>query len=115
MQRTKRGSGRAELLVPLTVAVWQEGDEWVARVLELEVATQADSEDGAFVEAMDAACAYLNTLEELGERERVFAERSIEVYEAEPSLIHPAPVPSELVGNPGFSIRPASVPLAFAS
>ncbi len=114
--RRPRGARRdanasRELIVPLTVAIWSEGDLWVARVLELEIASQGDTEKEALEEAMDAACAYLNTLEELGERELVFAERSIAAYESAPATIRPALVPAALAGLPSFQLRPLNVPI----
>ena len=115
LQGARRGAQR-QLVVPVTVALWTEDDQWIARVLELEVASQGDSQKEALEEAMDAACAYLNTLEELGERERVFAERSIASFETAPATLHPASVSADMASRPDFQLRQVSLPVnsAFA-
>jgi len=45
---------------------------------------------------MDAVCSYLNTLEALGEREMVFAERSLAVYTSPPASVRLAELPRDV-------------------
>lgn len=52
---------------------------YVPRCEELGVSSCARSFEKAFTYAEEAAILYLNTIEELGERERVFAEAGIEI------------------------------------
>jgi len=82
--------------VPLTIAAWPEGDQWVSHVLELDIASVGTDADNAFEQAMDAVCSYLNTLEALGEREMVFAERSLAVYTSPPASVRLAELPRDV-------------------
>lgn len=54
-----------------------ETGQYVARCEELEVSTFGPTIEEAFAELNDAVVLYLNTLEEVGERERTFQERGI--------------------------------------
>lgn len=106
--RTKEGGGVAFL--ELTSVVWPEGDEWVSQCVELDVASSGATADEAQVELMDALCAYLNALEELGERELVLEERGIQVYTAPTTgNFHPT-VPRSFLRHQGAQIRPVEVP-----
>ena len=99
------------LVIPLTVAVWPEGDEWVSQCIELDIASAGRTADEAADECMDAVCSYLNTLEELGERERVFADRAIPVYEVTPARVRLADIPREMAERPHFQVRPIEIPM----
>jgi len=94
------------LVVPLTIAVWREDDAWLSECLELGIGSFGESPDEAATQAMDAVCSYLNTLEELGERPRVFAERSIVTYFGEPAEFHLAQMTRELAQRDALQLRP---------
>jgi hypothetical protein len=64
-------------------------------------------------QALDALCSYLNTLEELGERDRVFKERSIVTYTTKPPKFLSTRLPSELTMRSGFQLRARELPLTF--
>ncbi len=51
---------------------------------ELRIASQGESEGEALNNLRDAADTFLNTIESLGDRERIFEELGLEVYPAEP-------------------------------
>jgi len=91
--------------VPLTVAVWPEGEQWVAQCLEFDIASQGHDADEAAGEVMDAVCSYLNTLEELGEREKVFAERSIAIFETTPASLPLHQLPREVAERANLQVR----------
>jgi hypothetical protein len=94
--------------------MWPERDEWVSQCIELDVASSGPTPDEAHEELMDALCAYLNTLDELGERDRILADRGIPVYTSLPKgIFHPS-VPRELLLNKGAQIRPVEVPFSRA-
>jgi predicted RNase H-like HicB family nuclease len=106
--RTKDGGVVAFL--ELTSVVWPEEDQWVSQCVELDVASSGSTPDEAQEQLMDALCAYLNTLEELGEREQVLEERGIEVYTApKTGNFHPT-VPRSYLRHAGAQIRPVEVP-----
>ena len=105
----------SHLVVPLTVAVWPEGEQWVAQCVEFDVASSGASSEEAAAEAMDAICSYLNTLEELGERERVFAERGIRAFFDSPPTVQAAPLPRALAEREGLQVRLFEYPMSAAS
>jgi hypothetical protein len=104
----------SKLSTNVTIAVWQEGVHWLSECLEFGVGSFGPSPDQAADEAIDALCSYLNTLEELGERERVFRERSIVTYATEPLEFSLARLPSEFTRRAGFQLRARELPLTFA-
>src|SRR5579884_559095 len=69
--------------IVVTYRVPQEGDQYVAECPEFEVSSCGDTIDDAFNMIGDAVQLYLNTLEDEGQRERVFVEREIAVFETE--------------------------------
>ncbi len=80
--------------------------------VELDIASSGSTPDEAQSELIDALCAYLNTLEDLGEREQVFKLRGIPIYTTLPTtgLYHPS-VPREYLRREGAQIRPMELPL----
>lgn len=68
----------------MTLKVHKEGDQYVSECVELGVASCGDTLEEAFEAIKDATAVYLDTLEDEGERERVFAERGITVLPGEP-------------------------------
>jgi predicted RNase H-like HicB family nuclease len=65
------------IVVTNVVELDEETHQFSAFCPELGVATCADDLSGAFAALRDATTLYLNSLEEEGERGRVFAERNI--------------------------------------
>lgn len=105
--RSPRGDTIAN--VELTAVLWREGSDWVSQCLELDVASSGQSPEEAVEQLIDAVCAYLNTLEELGEREAVFAKKGIRLRPVAPSgNFHPS-VPRELLHREGAQIRQLNV------
>lgn len=102
---------RSTLYVPVTIAVWRQGDQWVGLALEFDIASCGPTDAEAVEETMDAVLAYLHTQDELGERELVFRERSIPVYTTPPAAVPLAPVPREVVEKrPAIILRELAVP-----
>ena len=67
----------------MTQVVEREGAQFVAHCPELGIASCGDTIEEAFANIHEAILLHLDVLEELGDRERVFRERGIEVsYEA---------------------------------
>lgn len=107
-----RKEDRFVAFIELTSVVWPEGDAWVSQCVELDVASSGSTADEAQDELTDALSSYLNTLEELGERALVLAERGIPVYTAPTTgNFHPV-VPRSLLQHEGAQIRPVEVPVA---
>jgi predicted RNase H-like HicB family nuclease len=71
--------------VVLTYRVYREDDQFVGRCDELGVSTCADTIDDAFSGIDECVSLYLETIEELGERERIFRERAIELRPGRPA------------------------------
>ena len=73
-----------------TLTIYPEDDQWVSRCEELGVSSCGESIDEALENIKEAVLLYLNTLEEVGECDRVFTERMITPLE--PSQHHSAAV-----------------------
>lgn len=119
ISRRLRGASRSkaeprQFIVPLTIAVWREDDQWLSECLELGIGTFGSTPDDAANEAMDAVCSYLSTLEELGERERVFAEKSISTYVGEPAEVHLPHLSRSVMDREAIQVRPYEVPISVA-
>ena len=69
-----------EMFIILTESYSQEGDQWVGICEELGVSQFGDTYEEAKEHLKEAVFIHLNTLEELGERERFFKENDIKVY-----------------------------------
>ena len=76
--------------VPLTLEVSREGKSFVSRCLELGTASCGDTFEEALANVKEATVEYLNTLERLGEQERVFGEKGIVVRRSRPSRLRRA-------------------------
>lgn len=98
------------MVLPLTIVVWREGTEWVSQLLEFEIASCGASPEDAVDEAIDAVCAYLNTLEELGERAAVFARRGIQPTRTAPDTWRPT-IPGEMMERDRARVFVRTVPL----
>ncbi len=107
-----RRRSASSLYVPLTIAVWREGSSWVSQCVELDIASCGDTPDEAAQEAMDAVCSYVNTLEELGERDAVFAKRSVKIFAMPPESVPLADLPREIADRSQLQVRPWHLPVA---
>ena len=82
---------------------------------ELGVASQGETAEEAISNLRDAALIFLNTIEQLGQRERVFKERHIKIHlhkptEANVKLNQPSQLASYLVARiPGPRHKPTLV------
>jgi predicted RNase H-like HicB family nuclease len=65
--------------IRVTFRVHEEEGQYVGRCVELGVSSCAKSSAKALARAQEATILYLNTLEEVGERERVLAEAGITI------------------------------------
>ena len=70
----------ATAYVAMTFEFQREGDQWLGQCLELGTATFGDSVDEVADELADLVQLHLNSLEEVGERERFFAMHAIPVF-----------------------------------
>jgi predicted RNase H-like HicB family nuclease len=73
--------------VVLTFLFKQEEDVWTAECKELGTATFGDTYEEAKRDLEEAVMLHLNTLEKVGERERFFKERDIEVFVEQPKTM----------------------------
>lgn len=73
--------------VVLTYEFGMEGKRWTAYCKELGTATFGRSLKEAEERLREAVCLHLNTLEDLGERERFFKEHNIKFYEVRPKTV----------------------------
>ena len=73
--------------ITLTLEVAKEGRQFVSRCRELGTASCGDSFDEALENIEDATLAYLNAIEELGERPRIFREKGIRVNKKRPTTV----------------------------
>ena len=71
------GSMAAKGFITLTLEAYPEGRRFVSRCRELDVTSCGDSLVDAFEQVKDAVTVYLNAIEQLGDRERIFAEKGI--------------------------------------
>ncbi|HEC87935.1 MAG TPA: hypothetical protein ENI52_01305 [Thermoplasmata archaeon] len=70
--------------IVVTFSFYQEGKRWVAYCEELGTATFGDSLPEAQRKLSAAVLCHLNTLEDVGERERFFRKYGIKFYEHKP-------------------------------
>lgn len=70
--------------IVLTMLFKQEEDVWTAECKELGTATFGDTFEEAKRDLEEAVTLHLSTLEKIGERERFFRERGIEVFVEQP-------------------------------
>jgi predicted RNase H-like HicB family nuclease len=75
---------RAVGYIVVTYRAYPEGKQWVSECPELAVISCGDTLQEALDNIADATGLYLNTIEQQGERERVFRERGIPVWSARP-------------------------------
>ncbi len=73
--------------IMLTLRVTKEGKHFLSRCIELETASFGGSFDEALANIKEATFEYLNTIERLGERQRIFEERGITVRKSRPPTV----------------------------
>ena len=95
-------------IVVLTSVVEPEDDMFVSTCIELGTASCGDTIQEAFENLDEAIAVHLNALEELGETERVFHERGIEILRSPIEETVPRPVPIDKVVK--ISQHPVPVP-----
>lgn len=87
--------------ITLTLTVSREGKQFVSRCPELGTASCGDTFDEALANIEEATREYLNTIERLGERQRIFAEKGIVLRKRRPATIR-----QEYELHPGDFIGP---------
>lgn len=70
--------------IVITLKILKEGKQWVAHCVELGTSTYGYSFEEAMERIEEAVELHLNTLEEIGERERFFKEHNIPLYTHKP-------------------------------
>jgi len=68
----------------VTLRIWEENNHFVSECPELDVASCGDTIDEALDNIKEATLLYINTIEEQGERQRIFHERNIRLHHVEP-------------------------------
>ena len=71
--------------IALTFQFQKEGRRWVGVCQELGTSTYSRSLPETEKHLLEAVCLHLNTLEDVGERERFFKENSIKTYAVKPT------------------------------
>jgi predicted RNase H-like HicB family nuclease len=74
----------ATAYIALTFKFQKEGRRWIGVCKETGTSTYSRSLPEVEKQLQEAVCLHLNTLEELGERERFFKENKIKVHTAKP-------------------------------
>lgn len=93
--------------IVLTLGVYEEDGQFVSECVELDIASCGDTLDEAFKNIREAVAIYLDTLEQEGERERVFGERGIGVHPGEP----PEDIEVPVSARPHEYVSPELVPI----
>ncbi len=73
--------------IAVQMVVTQEGKQYSAWCPELDIASCGDTPEEAIKNLGDAVELYLNTLEEEGERERLFKEKGIKLVSVDEAVI----------------------------
>ena len=79
--------------ITLTLEAFPEGKTYVSRCRELGVTSCGDSVGDAIDAVTDAVTTYLNAIEQLGERARIFEEKGIMVTATKPRTVRVASDP----------------------
>jgi hypothetical protein len=80
-------SALIEGYVVVTLEFRKEGQRWLGHCRELSTATDAETFDAVVEELVDLVTLHLNELEDVGERQRFFAEHGIELVRDEPKEV----------------------------
>lgn len=98
--------------VALTFRIWHEDGAWQGICAELGVPSFGESPGAALDSVVDATIGYLNEIEDHGQRERVFAERGLELQKGEPPRpteeVAQTMAAGESVSRLDVGLRPAS-------
>jgi len=101
--------------IEVTFRIHQENSHFVSACPELDVASCGDTIDEALKNIREATLLYLNTIEEQGERQRIFHEKRITLHHKEPPERKRVEVkPNELVSTFLASIPANNDPIAAA-
>jgi predicted RNase H-like HicB family nuclease len=73
--------------IQVTLIASEEEGGYASICPELGIASQGETADEALASLRDATMVFLNTIEQLGQRERVFKERHIRVHPHEPTEV----------------------------
>jgi len=73
--------------ISLTFVVEREGEYFVSGCLELGTASFGRDEEEAIESLSDATEVYLNTLEDLGECQKVLREKGVQIHQYEPASL----------------------------
>lgn len=97
--------------ITVTLEFQKEGKRWAAYCEELGTATFGRSIPEAERKLKDAVLLHLNTLEDVGERDRFFKENSIRFYRTKPTtdITIRAPIRREVFYRPHIQRIPALV------
>lgn len=95
----------------LNCTAQREGEYFVAHCRELGVSSFGETKDEAFDNLNEATLLFLNTLEDLGESDKVLAEKGVQVYELDDSIVS-RPIDPPLQGE---TARSMMVPLPAAA
>lgn len=93
--------------VVLTIEYHREDGQWLARCLELGTSTFGDTFEEAEQAIREAILLHLNTLEDVGERQRFFREHNIKSYTVRPSR----PRPLKVLANEDMAYQRVVQPL----
>ncbi|MCK9527017.1 MAG: hypothetical protein WC075_02910 [Dehalococcoidales bacterium] len=97
--------------ISLTLEFQKDGRRWVGVCQELGTSTYSRSLSEAEKQLRGAVCMHLNTLEELGERDRFFKENKIKIHAIKPKR-DTINIPSEIGENTYFRPYIQEIPLA---
>ncbi|MDE0270437.1 MAG: hypothetical protein OXI70_02915 [Chloroflexota bacterium] len=98
----------ATAYVAMTFEFQREGDQWLGQCLELGTATFGDTVDEVADELADLVQLHLNSLEDVGERERFFERQEIPVFldRTPQKVTRPLPINA---GSVFTQVRPIAV------
>ena len=77
---------KREIFIIVTCNITKEDNTYVAICPEFDIASQGKSVEEANNNVKDAILLYLNTIEELGTRKKIFKERKIKIYTDIPEI-----------------------------
>ena len=96
--------------ISLTLEFQKDGRRWVGVCHKLGTSTYSRSLPEAEKQLREAVCMHLNTLEELGERDRFFTENKIKIHAIKPKR-DTIKVPSDIGENTYYRPFVQQIPL----
>lgn len=97
---------RPTAYITITFHIFKENNRYVSECTELETSSCGDTIDEALKNIRDATLLYLNTIEEQGERKRIFKERGITLHR-----IIPQPEKINIKIKNGELVSPSILPI----